>query len=118
MSGAQLQPLLRETASLHREIGDALRVHVSGAGAAPAEGGTVAGKMRQLKGGLKAALAADTEAALAPELVRTHRAAVQAFESALAEPMPPTARSLVADNLESLKATHARLADIARRATG
>jgi hypothetical protein len=31
--------------------------------------------------------------------------------------MPPAARSLVAAHLEILKATHARLADIARRAS-
>lgn len=116
VSGAQLQPLLRETAGLHREIGDALRPHVSGAGASPAEGGTLAGKFRQLKGGLKATLASDTEAALAPELEQTEEAVVQAFESALAEPIAPAAKTLVTDKLEVLKATHARIAEIARRA--
>jgi uncharacterized protein (TIGR02284 family) len=35
VSGAQLQPLLRETADLHRGIGDALRPHVSGAAPRP-----------------------------------------------------------------------------------
>ena len=116
VSGSQLQPLLRETAGLHREIGDALRPHVSGAGASPAEGGTLAGKFRQLKGGLKATLASDTEAALAPELEQTEEAVVQAFESALAEPIAPAAKTLVTDKLEVLKATHARIAEIARRA--
>lgn len=111
---SQLQPLLRETAGLHREIGDALRPHVSGAGASPAEGGTLAGKFRQIKGGLKATLASDTEAALAPELEQTEQAVVQAFESALAEPMAPAAKTLVADKLEVLKATHARIAGIVR----
>lgn len=116
VSGAQLQPLLRETAMLHRQIGDELRPHVSRAGASPAEGGTLAGKIRQLKGGLKATLASDTEAALAPELEQTHEAAVQAFETALAEPMEPAAKTVVADKLEVLKATHGRIAEITRRA--
>ena len=116
VSGSQLQPLLRETAGLHREIGDALRPHVSGAGASPAEGGTLAGKFRQLKGGLKATFASDTEAALVPELEDTEQTVVQAFEGALAEPMDPAAKALVAGKLEVLKATHARIAEIARRA--
>jgi len=112
----QLQELLRETAGLHREIADALRPHVSGAGASPAEGGTLAGKLRQLKGGLKATLTSDTEAALVPELAETEQTVVQAFEGALADPMAPAARTLVADRLEVLKATQSRIAGIARRA--
>ena len=117
VSGSQLQPLLRESAGLHREIGDALRPHVSGAGASPAEGGTLAGKFRQLKGGIKATLASDTEAALAPELEQTEQTVVQAFESALGDPVNEAAKRLVADKLEVLRATHARIAEIARRAT-
>ena len=112
---SQLQPVLRETAGLHREIGDALRPHVSGAGASPAEGGTLAGKLRQLKGGLKATFASDTEAALVPELQHTERAVVQAFEGALGEEMDPAAKTLVAGKLEVLKATHARITEIARQ---
>jgi uncharacterized protein (TIGR02284 family) len=114
--GSQLQPLLRETANLHRQIGDALRPHVSGAGASPAEGGTLAGKFRQLKGGLKATLASDTAAALVPELEGTEQTVVQAFESALDDPMNAAAKTLVADKLEVIRATHARIAEIARRA--
>ena len=116
VSGSQLPPLLRETAGLHREIGDALRPLVRGAGASPAEGGTLAGKFRQLKGGLKATLASDAEAALAPELEQTEQSVVQAFESALAEPIDPAAKTLVADKLGILKATQARIAEITRRA--
>ena len=116
VSGSQLQPLLRDTAGLHREIGEALRPYVSSAGASPAEGGTLAGKFRQLKGGLKATFASDTEAALVPELEDTEQTVVQAFEGALAEPMDPAAKALVAGKLEVLKATHARIAEIARRA--
>jgi uncharacterized protein (TIGR02284 family) len=115
VSGSQLQPLLRETAGLHREIGDALRPYVSGAGASPAEGGTLAGKLRQLRGGIKATLAPDAEAALVPELEDTEQTVVQAFESALRDAVDAGAKRLVADKLEVLKATHARIADIARR---
>ena len=116
VSGSQLQPLLRDTAGLHREIGEALRPYVSSAGASPAEGGTLAGKFRQLKGGLKATFASDTEAALVPELEDTEQTVVRAFEGALAEPMDPEAKALVAGKLEVLRATHARIAEIARRA--
>jgi uncharacterized protein (TIGR02284 family) len=113
--GSQLQPLLRETADLHRQIGDALRPHASGAGASPAEGGTLVGKFRQLKGGLKATLASDTAAALVPELENTEQTVVQAFESALDDPMNAAAKTLVADKLEVVRATHARIVEIARR---
>jgi uncharacterized protein (TIGR02284 family) len=116
VSGSQLQPLLRQTAGLHREIGEALRPHVSGAGASPAEGGTIAGKLRQLRGGIKATLASEAEAALVPELEETHRTVVQAFESALDDPVNDAAKRLVAAKLEVLKATHGRIADITRRA--
>jgi uncharacterized protein (TIGR02284 family) len=115
VSGAQLQPLLRQTADLHRGIGDALRPYVSGAGASPAEGGTLAGKFRQLKGGLKATLASDTEATLVSELEETEQTVVHAFERALGEPVDTAAQTLLADKLELLKATHARIAEIARR---
>jgi uncharacterized protein (TIGR02284 family) len=115
VGGSQLQLLLRETAGLHREIGDALRPYVSGAGASPAEGGTLAGKLRQLRGGIKATLASDAEAALVPELEDTEQTVVQAFESALGDPVNDAAKRLITDKLALLKATHARIAEIARR---
>jgi uncharacterized protein (TIGR02284 family) len=116
VSGSQLQTLLRQTAALHREIGEALRPYVSGAGAAPAAGGTLAGKLRQLKGGVKATLASDAEAALMPELEDAEQTVMQAFESALGDPVNDAAKRLIAAKLEVLRATHARFAEIARRA--
>ena len=116
VSAPELQQLLRETAGLHREVGDALRPHVSEAGASPAEGGTLAGKLRQLKGGFKAVLASDTEAVLVPELETAEQAVLQAFEGALAEPMDASAKAVVAEKLELVKTAHARIAAIARRA--
>jgi len=116
VSAPELQRLLRETAGLHREIGDALRPHVSEAGASPAEGGTLAGKLRQLKGGFKAVLASDTEAALVPELEAAEQAVLQAFEGALAEPMNAAAKAVVAEKLEAVRAAHERIAAIAGRA--
>ena len=114
--GSELQPLLHAAAGLHREIGDALRPHVSGAGVPPAEGGTLAGKLRQFKGGLKATFAADPEFALLPELQDTEEAVVQAFEGALAEPLDPAAKTVVARRLGVLRATQDRIADLAERA--
>jgi uncharacterized protein (TIGR02284 family) len=114
----QLQELLRETAGLHREVGDALRPHVSDAGASPAEGGTLAGKFRQLKGGLKATFSSDTDAALVSELEQAEQAVVQALEGALSEPIAGAAKTLVAEKLEVVKATHARFAEVARRHAG
>ena len=61
-------------------------------------------------------MASDAEAALAPELEQTEQSVVQAFESALAEPIDPAAKTLVADKLGVLKATQARIAEITRRA--
>jgi uncharacterized protein (TIGR02284 family) len=116
VSRPQLQELLRETAGLHREIGDALRPQVAGAGASPAERGTLAGRLRQLKGRLKATLASDTERVLMPELEQAEQAVVQAFEAALAEPLTDAAKALIAGKLEVLKATHHRFVDVARRA--
>jgi uncharacterized protein (TIGR02284 family) len=116
VSGPELQQLLQQTAGLHREIGNALRPHVSGAGASPAEGGTLVGKFRQLKGGFKAVLASDTEAALVPELEEAEHAVLQAFEGALDKPIDATAKAVVAEKLEVIKASHERIAALARRA--
>jgi hypothetical protein len=41
---------------------------------------------------------------------------VQAFESALTDPLDAAARTLLADQLKVLKATHLRIGAIARRA--
>ena len=116
VSRPQLQELLRATAGLHRENGDALRPHVTGAGASAVEGGTLSGKFRKLKCGFRATWASDTERALVPELEQAEQAVVQAFEDALAEPMADAAKSLVARKLEILRATHARFVEVARRA--
>jgi uncharacterized protein (TIGR02284 family) len=116
VSGPQLQELLRETAALHREIAEALRPQVARSGVPPAEGGTLAGRLRQLKGGLKAAVVSDTERALVPELEQAGQAIVQAFEAALAQPMGDAAKALIAAQLELLRATHDRFAAVARRA--
>jgi uncharacterized protein (TIGR02284 family) len=116
VSGWQLPPLLRATASLHREIGQGLRTQVRGAGATPAERGTLAGTLRRLKGGLKATLTADTEAVLVLALQDTEQTVVEAFESALTGPIDAAARRRLADQLKVLKATHERIGEIARRA--
>jgi uncharacterized protein (TIGR02284 family) len=109
VSRPQLQELLRETAGLHREIADALRPHVSGAGASPAEGGTLAGKTRQMVSSLKATFANDTEQTLASALESTEEAAVDAFEKALEEPIADQARGLVAHQLEQLRSMRDRV---------
>ena len=114
--GSQLQPLLCAAAGLHREVGDALRPHVSDAGVSPAHGGTLVGKLRQLKGGIRATFAADPETTLLLELQDIEQDVVQAFEGALAEPMNPSAKKLVADRLAILTATQDRIADIVERA--
>jgi uncharacterized protein (TIGR02284 family) len=115
VSRPQLRALLRATAGLHREIADALRHHVSGVGGSPVEGGTLAGRLRQLEGGVKATLASDAAAALVPGLEETEQVVVQAFESALADPIDGTARTVIAGKLEVLRATHARFVGIAER---
>jgi uncharacterized protein (TIGR02284 family) len=101
---------------LHREIGAALGPHVRDTGASAAEAGTFAGQFGQLEGGLEATWASDAERALVPELEQAEQAVVQAFEQALAEPMADAARSLVAGKLETLRATHVRFVEVARRA--
>jgi hypothetical protein len=50
------------------------------------------------------------------ELEETEQTVVHAFEQALGEPADAAAKTLLADKLELLKATHARIAEIARRA--
>ena len=51
-----------------------------------------------------------------PELEEAEHAVLQAFEGALEEPIEPMARTVVAEKLEVIKATHQRIAALARRA--
>jgi len=115
VDGSDLRPLLRAAAGLHREIGDALQPYASGTGASSTTAGTLARKLRQLRGGLRATFSAEPEAVLLPELQDAEQAVVKAFEGALAGPIDPAARTLVTHRLELLKATQDRIADIAQR---
>jgi uncharacterized protein (TIGR02284 family) len=116
VSKPQLPELLRATAGLHREIGEALRPHARDTAASTAPGGTFTDRFGQLEGGLDATSAAEAERALVPELEQAEQEVVQAFERALAEPMGAAARTLVLGKLEILRATHARFVEVARRA--
>jgi uncharacterized protein (TIGR02284 family) len=100
---AQAKALFTEAAALHREIGAALQPLVKEAGGSPAEGGTLAGKTRQMVGTLKATFASDTEQTLASALEGTEEATVDAFQKALEEPITDPARVLIAAKLPPLR---------------
>jgi uncharacterized protein (TIGR02284 family) len=101
--------LFAEAAALHREIGAELQPLVRQAGGSPAEGGTLAGKTRQMVGALRATFASDTERTLAAAVASTEEAAVEAFEQALEEPIADPARELVAQKLELLRSVRDRV---------
>jgi uncharacterized protein (TIGR02284 family) len=116
VDGLQLQPLLNAAAGLHRETGEALQPHLASAGAATLASGTLTGKFRQLRGGLRATFAADGGAALLAELEDAEAAVVRACEGALAGPIAPAARTVLARRLRIFRATRERIAEIAERA--
>jgi uncharacterized protein (TIGR02284 family) len=104
-----LQQQFREMAALHREIGDELRPHVAKAGGSPAEGGTLSGRTRQIFAALKALLASDTQATLVAELKVAEDAVVDAFQSALDDPISEAARERVVARLEDVKRARERM---------
>lgn len=109
VSDERAKALFSEAAALHREIGAELQPLVRQAGGSPAEGGTLAGKTRQMVSSLKATFANDTEQTLASALESTEEAAVDAFEKALEEPIADQARGLVAQQLEQLRSMRDRV---------
>jgi uncharacterized protein (TIGR02284 family) len=108
----QAKALFAEAAALHREIAAELQPLVKEAGGSPAEGGTLAGKTRQMVSSLKATFASDTEQTLVSALESTEEAAVDAFQKALEEPISDQAREVVAQKLELLRPLRDRLAQL------
>jgi uncharacterized protein (TIGR02284 family) len=106
---ARLQTVFREAASLHKDIGAELQPFVKSAGGSPAEGGTLAGKARQVVGTLKATFTSDKDQTLVSELEDAEAAAIAAFENALNEPIQEEAREFVRTKLAELKGTRERI---------
>ena len=105
----ELQSLFREMAEVRRGIGADLRPQVAKAGGAPAEGGTLAGTVRQLYANIKASLSSDKREVLLAELVETEERALAAFEQAHREPISPESKALVEDKLRVIRGTHDRM---------
>jgi uncharacterized protein (TIGR02284 family) len=110
-----LRRQFQEMAALHREIGDELRPHVAKAGGSPAEGGTLAGRTRQIFASLKAMLASDTKATLIAELKVAEDAVVEAFQGALDEPVSEAARERVAARLRDVQQARERMQALERQ---
>ena len=110
----RLRTVFREAALLHREIGAELQPFVKSAGGSPAEGGTLAGKARQVVGTLKATFTSNTDQTLVSELEDAEGAAIAAFEQALKEPIREDAREFIATKLAELRGTQERIRELQR----
>lgn len=110
----RLRAIFQEAALLHREIGAELQPFVKSAGGSPAEGGTLAGKARQVVGTLKATFTSKTDETLVAELQEAEGAAIAAFENALDEPIREDAREFVATKLKELEGTRDRIRSLER----
>ena len=111
---ARLQQQFREMATLHREIGGDLRPYVATAGGSAAEGGTLAGKTRQLFATIRTMVTSNTEQTLVTELKAVEDSVVDAFEKALDEPILEEARQRVAARLEDVRSARARMQSLER----
>lgn len=117
LSDAGLQEQFRDMAKLHREIAAELQPYVKRAGGSASEGGTLAGRTRQIFASLKAMFAGDKRQTLISELETAEEAVVEAFQSALDEPIDEEARERVRARLDDVRQARERMRKLEQSAS-
>lgn len=103
----ELQHLFRDLAQAKTHIIQALSVKVAASDERPAQGGTLAGRMRELYTDTRARMG-DPDAVYVEQLAEVEERIVEAFEGALAT-AEPDVRALLAIELPKLRACHERM---------
>ena len=108
----ELQHLFRDMAQAKTHIIQALSVKVAANHEEPAQGGTVAGKVREMYADTKARLG-DKDVVYVAQLEQAEDRILAAFEDAL-ENAEPDVRALLAVELPKIRACHARMHGLAQ----
>lgn len=103
----QLQHLFRDMAQAKTHVIQALSVKVAANSEQPAQGGTTAGKMREVYADARARLG-DTDAVYVDQLDQMEERILSAFEDAVKD-AEPDVRALLAIELPKIRACHSRI---------
>ncbi|MCJ0972104.1 PA2169 family four-helix-bundle protein [Pseudomonas sp. PS1] len=112
----ELQHLFRDLAQAKTHVIQALSVKVAANQEQPAQGGTTAGKLREVYADTKARLS-DPDAVYVDQLDQAEERILGAFEDAL-KTAEPDVRALLAIELPKLRACHARIHALNHRDEG
>lgn len=104
----RLQALFRDMVRAKTEVIDALTVKVAANQTAPASGGTLMGKLRQVYADTRATLAKDEDATYVAQLEEAEDRILHAFEDAL-ESAEEDVRVLLAVEMPKVRACHDRM---------
>lgn len=103
----ELQHLFRDMAQAKTHIIQALSVKVAAYGEQPAQGGTFAGRFREMYTDARARVG-DADGVYVDQLIQTERRILSAFEDALKN-AEPDIRALLAIELPKIRACHERM---------
>ncbi|MFO1125654.1 MAG: PA2169 family four-helix-bundle protein [Methylocystis sp.] len=104
-----LKSVFRAAAARCGEGARELESKIVSLGGEPARGGSMTGAMHRAWTNLKAALASRSERAVLEEVERGEDAAKDAYQQAIAQPLPPEIRSVVQRQYQGVKENHDRV---------
>jgi uncharacterized protein (TIGR02284 family) len=107
----RLQALFRDMSRSKHQMIEALAVKVAANEEAPATGGTLLGKLRQVYADSRAALSNDEEAAYVAQLEEAEDRILHAFEDAL-ESAEADVQALIAVEMPKVRACHDRMRNL------
>jgi uncharacterized protein (TIGR02284 family) len=108
VTDVRLQVLFRDMSQSKTELIRALAAQVGDSHEAPASGGTILGKLRQVYADAKASLASDKEATYVAQLEEAEDRILQAFEDAL-ESAEADVHALLIAEMPKVRANHERM---------
>ncbi len=105
----QLKAIFRSAAARCAEGARELESKIVSLGGETSESGSVTGAVHRAWTNLKATLTDRTERAVLEEVERGEDAAKEAYEHAIAQPMPPEIRTIVQRQYQGVKENHDRV---------
>lgn len=104
-----LKAVFRTAAARCAEGARELESKIVSLGGEPVAGGSMTGAMHRVWTNLKAAMTGRSERAVLEEVERGEDAAKDAYQHAIAQPLPPEIRSLVQRQYQGVKENHDRV---------
>lgn len=105
----KLKTMFRSAAARCAEGAKELEAKIVGLGGEPSQGGSVTGTVHRAWTNLKAVVTGRSERAVLEEVERGEDAAKEAYEHAIAQPVPPEIRSIIQRQYQGVKENHDRV---------